>query len=48
MDAHFPGSAWMRLGRESYDALCAYKARHAFASWEAAIDTLLETESEVR
>jgi Family of unknown function (DUF6084) len=41
MDAHFPGSAWLRLGRESYDALCAYKARHAFESWEAAVDALL-------
>lgn len=43
MDAHFPASAWLRLGRASYDALCAYKARHAFESWEAAIDTLLGT-----
>ena len=48
MDAHFPGSAWLRLGRESYDRLCAYKARHAFASWEATIGALLETGSEVR
>lgn len=42
MEHHFPGSAWLRLGRESYDRLCAYKARHAHCSWEAAIDSLLE------
>jgi hypothetical protein len=42
MDRHFPGSAWLRLRRESFDRLTAYKARHAFASWEEAIDALLE------
>jgi hypothetical protein len=41
MERHFPGSAWLRLGRDSFDRLCAYKARHAHASWEAAIDSLL-------
>ena len=46
MDAHFPGSAWLRLERDRYGRLCAYKARHAFASWEAAIDSLLATASE--
>ncbi|HKO28189.1 MAG TPA: DUF6084 family protein [Solirubrobacteraceae bacterium] len=46
MDTHFPASAWLRLGRESYDALCAYKARHAFESWEATIDALLHPGSE--
>lgn len=42
MERHFPGSAWLRLGRDSYDRLCAYKARHAHESWEAAIDSLLD------
>jgi len=41
MDAHFPGSAWLRLDRDSYERLCAYKARHAFETWEATIDALL-------
>jgi hypothetical protein len=41
MERHFPDSAWLRLGRDSYDRLCAYKARHAHESWEAAIDSLL-------
>jgi uncharacterized protein DUF6084 len=46
MDMHFPASAWLRIGRERYDALCAYKARHAFESWDATIDALLHAGSE--
>lgn len=41
MDHYFPGSAWLRLGRESFDRLCAYKGRHALPSWEATIERLL-------
>jgi len=41
IDAHFPGSAWLRLARRSFDALCSYKAQHAFASWDEAIGALL-------
>jgi hypothetical protein len=41
MDRHFPNSAWLRLGRETFDRLTAYKARHAFTSWDAAIESLL-------
>ncbi len=41
MARHFPDSAWLRLGSESFDRLCAYKARHAFESWEKTIDSLL-------
>ena len=42
IDRHFPGAAWLRLGRPAFDRLCAYKARHAFESWDAAIETLLQ------
>ncbi len=41
MDRHFPHSAWLRLGDESFGRLCAYKARHAFESWDKTIDSLL-------
>jgi hypothetical protein len=41
MERHFPGTAWLRLPKESFDRLCAYKARNAFASWEQALDELL-------
>lgn len=44
MDRHFPHSAWLRLGAERFERLCSYKARHAFESWDATIDSLLRGE----
>jgi hypothetical protein len=41
MDRHFPASAWLRLGADSYAALAAFKARHAHTSWDAAVAALL-------
>jgi hypothetical protein len=41
MDRHFPGTAWVRLGEDSFARLCAYKARHAFTSWDATVDALI-------
>lgn len=41
MDRHFPGSAWLRLRRESFDRLYAYKAGGGFLTWEDALDSLL-------
>lgn len=46
IDRHFPQSAWLRLGREHFDRLRAYRGRHALPSWDAAIDALLEGRSE--
>ena len=43
MDRYFPGTAWLRLPKETFDRLCAYKARNAFASWDQAVDELLRT-----
>src|SRR3954454_22626352 len=42
MDRHFPGTTWLRLPRESFERLSAYRARHALPSWETALDALLE------
>jgi hypothetical protein len=42
MDHHFPGGAWLRLRRESFDRLCAYKARHTLMSWDDVVARLLE------
>jgi hypothetical protein len=42
MERHFPGEAWMRLPKESFDRLCAYKSRNALASWSDVVDALLE------
>jgi hypothetical protein len=44
MDHHFPGTAWLRLDKDRFDRLAAYKARNAFASWEQALDELLDGE----
>jgi hypothetical protein len=43
MDRHFPGCAWVRMGQPSFDRLCAYKARNAHTSFDAAIESLLST-----
>jgi hypothetical protein len=42
MDRHFPGAAWLRLERESYDRLAAYRSRHALATWADVVAALLE------
>ena len=44
MDRYFPGSAWLRLDRDTFDRLYAYRARHALPSWEHALDRLLDAE----
>ena len=41
MDRHFPGSAWLRLGRPAFDALRAYKAEHGLRTLEDAVQRLL-------
>jgi hypothetical protein len=40
MDLHFPGSAWIRIRRETLDALQQYKARRALTSWDEALREL--------
>lgn len=42
MDSFFPGSGWIRLRRESIDALVKYKADRALVSWEDAVEQLLK------
>jgi hypothetical protein len=46
MDQHFPGTAWLRLHRETFDALHRYRARHALPTWEDAIERLLKEDKE--
>jgi len=48
MDHYFPNSAWLRVGKDVFDRLYAYKARHALPTWDDALDRLLgEHETEV-
>lgn len=42
MENHFPGSAWLRLRKDVFDRLTAYKAERALPTWEATIEELLE------
>lgn len=42
MDRYFPNSGWLRLSRETLDALGRYKADRALASWEEALASLLQ------
>lgn len=46
MDAHYPGTGWLRLQRDTIDALQAYKARHALPTWDAALSHLLDDRDE--
>jgi hypothetical protein len=42
MEGHFRGTAWVRLDKARFDKLAAYKARHTLATWDDAIDRLLD------
>jgi Family of unknown function (DUF6084) len=42
LEAAFPGTAWLRLEKDAFDRLVAFKARNALPTWEAAVDALLE------
>ena len=46
MDHYFPNSAWLRLRKDSFDRLYAYKARNALTSWEDAVDSLVRASEE--
>jgi hypothetical protein len=42
IDRHFPGCAWLRLGREPFDRLQAYKGRRGFMTIDEAVSGLLD------
>jgi hypothetical protein len=46
MNHYYPDSAWLRLRRDAFERLYAYKGRHGMATWEEAIDSLLPLEKE--
>jgi hypothetical protein len=46
MDRYFPGSAWLRLRKDEFDRLHAYRARHSLLTWEATVDALLRESGE--
>jgi hypothetical protein len=46
MDRYFPGTAWLRLNRGTFDRLYAYRARHALPSWEHTLAQVLDSAGE--
>lgn len=46
MDSHFPNSGWVRMDRETLDALVAYKSARGLPTWEQTISTLLASAAE--
>ena len=41
MDHYFPNATWLRLDKEAFDRLAAFKAQRTLPTWEAALDALL-------
>jgi hypothetical protein len=46
MDHYFPNSGWIRLQRDTLDALLKFKSRHGLPTWERAFDVLLREADE--
>ena len=46
MDRYFPNSGWLRLGRDTLDALTRFKAARALPTWDDAIEQLLKEAGE--
>jgi hypothetical protein len=44
MDHYFPGSAWLRLDRDTFDRLAAYRAANTLPSWQQTLESLLDRE----
>jgi Family of unknown function (DUF6084) len=41
VDAHFPNSSWLRVQRDTLDALQRYKSRNALPTWDSTLAALL-------
>jgi hypothetical protein len=46
MDLYFPNSGWLRLQRDTLDALLKFKARYALPTWEQVFEVLLKSAGE--
>lgn len=47
MDLYFPGAGWLRLRRETLDALARYRSAHGILTWDQTMEALLEQVGEV-
>jgi len=48
MDSYYPGGGWIQVRRDVFERLYAYKVRHEIATWEQALESMLEAEETVR
>jgi hypothetical protein len=48
MDHYFPNSAWLRLDRDTFERLAAYRAKHVHPSWEKTLGALLDGDQDGR
>ncbi len=46
VDRYFPDSGWLKLRRDTIDALATYKSRRALPTWDATLDALLASAEE--
>jgi hypothetical protein len=46
LERHFPGAAWLRVRRETFQRLTEYRARHTLLGFDDAIDRLLAEDPE--
>jgi Family of unknown function (DUF6084) len=46
MDHYFPNAAWLRLDRDTFERLAAYRAKHVHPSWEKTLGSLLDGHQE--
>jgi Family of unknown function (DUF6084) len=46
MDTYFPGGGWIRLDRDTLDALAGYRSARGLTSWEQVFGELLDGASE--
>lgn len=42
MESYYPNSAWLRIRQDVFDRLCHYKSQSGLATWEEALESLLE------
>ena len=40
MERHYRGTAWVRVSKDAFDRLSAYKSRNALATWDDTLEAL--------
>lgn len=48
MDLYYPNTAWITLRRDVFERLYEFKSRHGIATWEQALERVLDASAEVK